>query len=212
MKLRHVLATFALLSTPVHAATELLTNGSFEADDIPANTIGVLNAPVTGWDGVAFLFDGAPAAVWPLSGNSGAQYADIGNNSGSVASQTFTVAAGDFIQSISWFDNTATSTVTSFYTVELVDGANNLLETQDFSASADRSNWTSESLSLELPYGAGNYTLSFFGTTGVGTGDTLIDDVSALAAPAPVPVPASLPLLLAGLGVAGFVLRRQRRS
>ena len=210
MRLAAYLIATLVGSTTAHAATELITNGSFEADDIPTNTISALNPTVTGWNGVAFLFDGDPSGIWPNVGNTGPQYADIGNNTASVASQAFTVAAGDVIQSITWFDNVAQSGAqTSTYTVRLLDGANSVLLSEGFSSSFSDTVWGAQSLSLNTTYGAGSYILEMFGVTGISTNDTLVDDVSVLATAAPVPLPASLPLL--GLAIAGAgVLARKR--
>ncbi|MEM8553587.1 MAG: VPLPA-CTERM sorting domain-containing protein [Pseudomonadota bacterium] len=211
MKYSIIFAAALFSATTARAATtELLTNGSFEADDLPDNTIGVLFAPVTGWTDLAFLFDGDPSGFWPDQGNTGRQYGDIGNNSTSMASQSFTVGAGDILHSITWFDNSAsTGPASSQYTVRLLDQFSTILEEQNYTASHNATTWGSESLNLGQTYGAGTYTLTMFGTTGFSTNDTLVDDVSALSTPAPVPLPASFPLLFAGIcGVAVAARRR----
>lgn len=196
------LAAFCLANGAHATTTELIVNGSFEANDIADNT-AMAGASSPGWNTIPFLFDGAPAGIWPVSGNTGRQYADIGNNAGSFILQFLMVGVGDVIDSITWFDNTAESTGLSFYDVQLLDasgGVPTVLESQSFTAVANRLSWTQESFALSNTYGAGMYAIKMFGTTGIGTGDTLIDDVSVLAAPAPVPLPASLPLLLVALG------------
>lgn len=202
------LLSFSLASGAASATTvELISNGGFEVDDIPANTQAGPSPTVTGWTGIAWLVDGAfGAPVWPTGGSSGDQFADFGNRSELVGAQDFTVPAGHEISSISWFANTTKTVASSPYTVELLDGLGGTLVAENFSV-VGLDVWTPTLLDLGAgSLGPGDYTFQLYGTAGLGGADVIIDDVSVLATA--IPVPAALWLF--GSSVVALKATRRR--
>jgi hypothetical protein len=213
MKKKHFAFIFAsalfFSQTTFAIPIELAVNGSFEIDDIPANSMVGPFPFVTGWSGVGFLMDGQPQSFWPTSGNTGSQYADFGNNPTVVGSQTFTVPLEYEISEISWYTNTGNHVPSTTYTVELLDGLGGILLSEDFSVIGSISDWTSAFLDISvITLGSGSYTFSIYGTAGVGQADVLIDDVSFVARLAPQQVPAPPTLWLLAPGIV-MVLRKR---
>lgn len=214
MSYRHII-TFAMIvffagASPVLAA-DMAVNGSFENPDVATNTYD--SPAVPGWVGVTFIFDGNGGTVawYPGGGSVGPQYADLGNKPSRLASQDFTVPAGQGIAAITWDATTAYSSAQTPYVVRLLDGLNNIIRSGDFTAFGNTAYNTWDAASLPMtPYkfGPGNYRIEFFANQTSGS-DLFADNVIIDVGPSPVtPEPASLMILL--LGGSLLAVKRKR--
>lgn len=201
---RLVLTLFMFIGFQAHAMTvDLAENGSFEIPEIAQNTFQLgVNAP--GWTLLPALFNGQPSGIWPVSGNSGSQYADIGNLTSPEVAQSFTVPFAFRLYSINWYANTSIFATSVGYSVRLVNGSGSTVASGNFQVSPNVNLWTMSTLMLNSRFGPGSYTVIFQALSGL---DALIDDVTIEAKT--VPIPAALPLLLAGLGALAALRRRR---
>ncbi len=203
-----LLASLLFANTSGALPIDIAVNGSFEADDIPTNSIGGLLDPVTGWDSVPLLFDGEPAAVWPAGGADGPQYADCGNIPSSTCTQSLTVAAGFDLVEITWSANEGDSVGATPYSVEIRNVLDSVLASGTYTASHNNLVWTDDDLDLtSSSLGAGDYKLVIYGTDGVSGRDVLIDNVKIFVEVVPEPGTA----IMLGLGLAGMTACRRNR-
>lgn len=206
---------------PAHAQN-LLTNGSFEADN--CNTtgggyrLGLSGNDMTGWfipstDGVypwclqnVNAFGGGPAAQgnqWLVLGETGTgvhytiQQTLTGLNVGSQYNLSFSIASE--------------SGCCSMAEVSFLSGSSTPFQT--FTAPVSGQYWTQWAQdAMSFTASASSVTIQFQDIT-VGSLDLGLDDVSVVAATSPVPEPASIALLATGLiGIAGVGVKRRRNN
>lgn len=159
------------------ASAQLVANGSFELPGIPPDNFAIgVNA--TGWSGPPVLFNGTVSG-WPAPQH-GTQYADIGNQGvGGRTEQVVSISVlGNYV--LSWYDNTAYgATGPSTYRVAILDSADGIVASGDFSAFNDGSGvWQGRSLGGTLE--AGSYTIQYESIPGGAGWDVLIDNVSLI--------------------------------
>jgi hypothetical protein len=204
------LAVGSLTSVIVPAAyASFISNGSFEADSVPAG--GYSSITPQGWTKagsvIPLVYHWLNPGGWPMPA-AGNQYVDIGNipSANAPISQSFTVGtAGAY--NLTWFDNTFIGYGSS-YAVFVLDSSSGTIATSTFSFSGTTS-WNARLLSMTL--GSGSYTLKF-APSGNPNVDTLLDNVSldAVAVPEPTTMIAGV-LLLLPFGVSTLRALRQRR-
>ncbi len=194
-----VAVLFALASSGAFAADPALVNTSFET-----TTVGGGYAYGNVADG--WLFTGsagvsANGTAWNGVTSSGSHFAFLQQISS--VSQTFTSSSA-FDYSFT-FDTALRPGYNPGQTVQVVmDGQ--LLGT----VSSLTTTWTTASFSA-ANIGAGTHTLTFSGTAAT-SGDTsaFLDNVRMTVTP--VPEPESYAMLLAGLGLLGFMARRKQQT
>ncbi|MYM23277.1 PEP-CTERM sorting domain-containing protein [Duganella sp. FT135W] len=190
-------AVVGLLSTSAFAAVPSLTNASFE-DNTVGNGYAYGNV-ASGW---SFTGGGAVShnyTAWNGVTASGDYFAVL--QTAASISQTFTSDVGG-VYSIN-FDMALRSGYNAGQVVSVTLDGNNLGTFP--AASTAWGNFSTSSITL----GAGAHTLSFQGLT-QDHGDTsaFIDNVSLNVSA--VPEPATYGMLMAGLGLVGFVARRRK--
>ncbi|MES2163925.1 MAG: FxDxF family PEP-CTERM protein [Pseudomonadota bacterium] len=199
-----VAATMVALSTAGTAqAANLVVNGSFEdaGYNLQAGSYCYLNGPyecgsVNGWTG-AFPLMLSNSGPW---GNPNTPDGNvlIGLQNTSHIEQALTLAAGTY--TLSWIDAGRGNYGSPTETYQVSVGGNVLsTESVNFGAA-----WTSKSLTFTT---TGNAVLSFAGQTNYGDSTAFIDNVSVTAA---VPEPETYAMLMAGLGLMGFIARRRK--
>ena len=200
--MKRVLAAVAatLLGTSAFAATPVLVNGSFET-----NTVGggyAYGNVAAGWNIDSVAAVSANGTAWNGTAQDGNAFAALQNVSS--ISQTFA--------------NTSAADYSFAFSLALRPGYN---PGQAVSVSLDGSllgqydvtstGWTSFSVNA-LNIAAGSHTLSFGGTNPTKAFDTtaFLDNVSMSVSA--VPEPGTYAMLLAGLGLLGFVARRRKSA
>jgi hypothetical protein len=130
------------------------------------------------------------------------------------------LTAGDTPTLSFWAKGTAGGTGNVLFALRYLDGVGNILansNNQFFQGAINTSAWSQITYTLgAVPVGATAAFIEF--SQGIGpidagnpAGKVLIDDLY-LGVAAPVPEPETNAMLLAGLGVVGFIVRRRRRS
>ena len=197
-----VAAMAALSFAGTAQAANLVTNGSFEDTgfNLQAGSYCYLNGPyacgsVNGWTG-AFPLMASNSGPW---GNPNTPAGDflIGIQGTSHAEQALTLAAGTY--TLSWIDAGRGNYGGPTETYQVSVGGN-VLSTESVNYGAG---WTAKSLTFTT---AGNTTLSFSGQTNYDA-TAFIDKVSVTTA---VPEPETYAMLMAGLGLLGFIARRRK--
>lgn len=209
-------AVGALLVAPAmaSAAVNLVTNGSFE-DDVIGSPFLTFAVP-SGWTKGGSAGD---ASMWRIG------YAD-GGGSITVAGEgsQFVTMGGGYLGSgtTTWSQTISGLSIGDAYQLNFkvasegpccgtqtlhVDFLGSSTAGQDFSATPVTSNywrdWTEQGMTLVAT--ASDVTLQF---TYTGQYDMGLDDVRLVAAP--IPEPETYAMLLAGLGLLGFIGRRRR--
>jgi len=187
------------------ASTELISNGGFETNNLSSF-------------GNGYAYAGQVTAdAWSFLGGAGVSL----NNTAWGGSTPAPSTAFAFLQNTASISQTFTTTASSNFTVafDLAERTNYGSTGQAIGVSLDgkalsqfnvsaASGWAAESFGA-LNIGAGVHTLTFTGLNPNNESDTtgFIDNVSVMAAP--VPEPETYGMLLAGLGLLGFVYRRK---
>jgi len=172
---------FLTLALPL-TGQNLIKNGSFENPSYPNPSIK-LTEGVPGWSGIPSVYTGNNGIPWPAAAAHGTQFANAGNDSRIIVSQTF--SAPDGLASISWRAMASSAIASGTYQVELktTPTARPLFSEifKAFNGGPARSKWNSHSLPLTSnPLPAGNYTFTFQALA-TNREDFFIDDVIALA-------------------------------
>jgi hypothetical protein len=198
MKRLVMLAVSSLFSAAALAATPTIDNGSFETTTVGSG-YWYGNA-ASGWsflDGAGVTANGT---AWNGAASDGAYFAFLQNTASITQTFTSTVAASYTFD----FDLALRAGYAAGQVVAVsLDG----VELGQYTASLG---WSSTTVSA-YNIGAGSHTLSFAGiTTNAGDTSAFLDNV-AMSVSA-VPEADTYAMLLAGLGVVGFVARRRKAA
>lgn len=216
------IALAALLATPLFAsaATNLITNGSFESglsgwtvsgsvgDAFPATVITYNSATPypSGAFGEAVPVDNA-VNLGPDAAGTQALYF-VSDFSTQTISQTFSVAAGAYTFGLDVYltANGYANSVDASIGITLNSASGGTYPLSSFAATT----WTPGATNLNLA--AGSYTVSLtFLSDGKPAKDIVIDKVYLISA-SQVPEAGSAAMMLAGLATLGFVASRRRPS
>lgn len=199
------LLTLLLSAGLAQASTELIGNGGFETNNLSTFSSG-------------YAYAGQVTAdAWAFTGGAGVSL----NNTDWGGTTAAPSTAFAFLQNTASISQTFSTTGSSNFTIgfDLAQRTNWGTTGQVVGVSLDgnplsqvyvssANGWSAESFSA-MNIGAGSHTLTFTGLNPKGEADTtgFIDNVSVMAAP--VPEPETYGMLLAGLGLLGFVSRRK---
>ncbi|MGK5078168.1 FxDxF family PEP-CTERM protein [Janthinobacterium sp. HLX7-2] len=200
MKRLIVAAAVALLSTSVFASTPVLSNGGFEN-----NTVGggyVYGDVAPGWSFTGGAGVSASYTAWNGVAQEGNAFAFL-QNTASISQSFVSSGAANYAFAFNLalrpgYDQGQAVTVS-------LDG------TQLGQYGVTSTGWTSFNLSA-LNIGAGSHTLSFAGTNPNNAHDTsaFLDGISMNVSA--VPEPGTYAMLLVGLGLLGFMVRRRKAA
>lgn len=201
---RSITTTFAALLTlataGAHASTELITNGSFEADVIADNTY-VTWGNLTGWTGGDHgieLRNNVVGAAYD-----GHNFVELDTTANSSMSQTVQTNAGEHYQ-LSFAYSPRQSVGVASNGID-VYWNNELIGTYSAKGGPNGNIWSTEV--IDLTGRAGTSVLTF---KAGGTSDSLGGSVDAVSLTSAVPEPETYAMLLAGLGMMGMVARRRQ--
>lgn len=194
-----VIAGLSAAAAGAQASTNLVTNGSFEADSMASGSWAIVNN-LTGWTGLPEVeIRNNIAGV----AQDGVNYVELDTAGNGGISQTITgsgLATLSFWYSARPFTGYTNDLMVSFgnLTATVLQGAYNMTTDhvwQQFTATVDMGT-------------SGSATLSFYGA-GVSDGfGGSLDNISVTA----VPEPESYAMLLAGLGLIGTIARRRNKA
>jgi hypothetical protein len=207
--MKNTLLTLALFSAfSANAATNLITDGSFESYVVATDSFLHVSAPDAGpWQPSS----GAPNPFLEVQDNltsfnanpsaqDGFQYVELNPLAQSGITQSFMASAG--LGTVSWWSKSRFSASTYAYEV-LLNGSS------IFNGSASGTSW-SQNLLSGLSLLQGNNTLTF-NSLAVGDIGAHIDNVSVMqTSVAAIPEPETYAMFLAGLGLLGFAARRRQ--
>lgn len=190
----------SIASGAAHASTELITNGSFEAEVLP-NPDAVFLPNLTGWTG-------GPAGIELRNSVAGTAYdghnfVELDTYVNSSMSQTVSTQAGQqYTLSFAYSPREgvylASNGIEVYWNGELVGSYT--------AKGAPTGNvWSKEV--LEVTGQAGTSTLTFMA---VGASDGLGGSLDAVSLTSPVPEPESYAMLLLGMGMLGAIARRKK--
>ncbi len=202
--MKKILFAAVLIAVPSlsHAATNLVTNGSFED---PLQTSNTWSIPVVpGWTvfsgpGIEIRNNVAGAA------QDGSNFVELDSNNNTVMFQTITTVAGQYYDLSFWYSPRESVSLESNPINVSWDGGT--VTTVTATGIGNSGNvWTHYGFSVQAT--AASTVLQF---SAVGTNDSYggsLDNVSVSA----VPEPETYAMFLAGLGLMGFMARRRSKT
>ena len=200
--IKTTLVGLALVAAASHgfASTNLVTNGSFEANTVPSPFVNfsTTNQGISNWIVGVGNVD-LVGSLWTAA--SGVNSVDLNGLRKGEISQTLTTVAGEKYQfSFELAGNFQGGTAIKYLSVNI--GPSGLYSFDTTGKSAGNMGWTKYSTSFVAVSSA--TTLSFASNTSGAFGPA-IDNVSVTA----VPEPETFAMLLAGLGLMGVIARRR---
>jgi choice-of-anchor C domain-containing protein len=183
------------------ASTNLVTNGSFEANSVPGTFINSAQQSISNWTVGAGNVD-LVGSLWTAA--SGVNSVDLNGSKKGEIHQTLNTVVGQTYQlSFELAGNFQGGAAIKNLSVNI--GPNGLYSFDTTGKSAGSMGWTTYSTTFVAVSNA--TTLSFASNTSGAYGPAL-DNVSVSA----VPEPESFAMLLAGLGMMGVIARRRKAA
>jgi choice-of-anchor C domain-containing protein len=203
MKKILAIAAFAVLA-PMSQAAELITNGGFEDSTFSgAFTTYGTGGGLNGWTIESGSVDLINTYWQPASGH---YSLDLNGNSAGVISQSFATVVGQtYNVSFSMAGNTDGGGAVKVITVGA--GGDHSISFDSTGKSHGDMGWTTQSFSFVAD--SVSSTLRFSGSANNTYYGAALDNISVTAAP--VPEPETYAMLVAGLGLLGFVARRKQK-
>jgi len=196
------IALAALLAAPLMASANLVTNGSFEADAQGANSWNIY-ANLSGWTGgdagIELRNNVAGAAF------DGSNYVELDTTRNSQMWQSVGTAFGQKYDLSFAYSPRENVPGTSNGIEVFWNGLSQGVFTGNGAPSGNT--WATQNLSVT---GAANASSLMF--KAVGTSESYGGSLDAVSLTAAVPEPETYALMLAGLGVVGFLARRRRQG
>lgn len=192
--------TLVAAGVQAHAATELVSNGGFEAA-----ATGTFSSGLTGWNVGVGNVDVVNATTWNAA--SGANSLDLnGTRKGEINQVLATVTGQTYTLSFDLAGNFYSGDAIKQLSVNV--GANGLYTFNTSGASASAMGWTHYSTTFTA---VGAATTLSFASNSRGAYGPALDNISVTAVTA-VPEPESFAMLLAGLGMMGMIARRRKTT
>ena len=193
--------TLAAAASHGFASTNLVTNGSFEANLVPGAFINSTVQSISNWTVGVGNVD-LVGSLW--SAASGVNSVDLNGSKKGEIHQTLTTVAGQTYQfSFELAGNFQGGTAIKYLSVNV--GPSGLYSFDTTGKSAGNMGWTTYNTTFVAVSSA---TVLSFASNTRGAYGPAIDNVSVTA----VPEPESFAMLLAGLGLMGMIARRRKAA
>jgi hypothetical protein len=208
-------ATLAALAAAPAAATELVTNGSFEEPNILSlnylKTYDLGSTEITGWTVVGGQIHNTPDTFWGLLAAEGRHWVDLTGIAGydkGLRSDAMAVTAGARYR-ISFAVGTYAAPNFGPATLGLsINGGAETLHVNTNVGAAGSMNWLAHS--IDWVADGSTLALSFHGRENGAMGNLNVVGLDAVSVQlAPVPEPGTWALLVAGLALVGTAARRR---